>query len=128
MRDLSKTHKKHAKHMSPHEKDFIKNKILSINNWKFRPHSTHKMVERGASTMDVLESLKNFNIIEFHKKEGEVRVLIRGTSIIYNDNICVVVAPNTNEVVTAYFNDVKDNHFTLDMRQYTKSIDVIKIF
>ena len=128
MKDLSKTHKKHYKHFSPKEKEIIEAKIkcINTNEWKFRSHAIDKLKERGGELKDVYAALNNFNIIEFHAKEGEARLLIRGKLVLYTDNICIVIALKTKEIVTTYFNNVKDNHFTLDMTKYTKSIDVLK--
>lgn len=128
MKDLSKTHKKHFKHFSPNEKETVENTIKAIkpNEYKLRSHAIDKLKERGGNINNVFEALKDFNIIEFHAKEGEARLLIRGKSVLYTDNICIVIALKTKEIVTTYFNNVKDNHFTLDMTKYTKSIDVLK--
>ena len=128
MKDLSKTHKKHFKHFSPNEKETVENTIKAIkpNEYKLRSHAIDKLKERGGNINNVFEALKDFNIIEFHAMTGEPRLLIRSKTAFHSDNICIVVATKTKEIVTAYFNDIKDNHFTLDMTKYTKSIDILK--
>jgi len=59
------------------------------------------------------------------------RVLLRQTHVYYQTkkkevHVCFVFSLFENQVITMYTNDVKDNHATLDWRNYTSDLLIIK--
>ena len=41
-------------------------------------------------------------------------------------NLCAVIDYERGKVITAYWNDVDDNHDTLDLSRYDKNLQIIK--
>lgn len=76
------------------------------------------------------------NIIEFNTgSNGEdARILIRFREvhkvnikgIIKECNLCIVYSLKYSKYITAYWNEVNDNHDTLREEQYTKNFDIEK--
>lgn len=69
-------------------------------------------------------------IIEYNRtltdknKNWDERIVIRDNKISQTDkgkqNLCIVLSLSKNEVITAYYNPLDDNHATINMDRYDK--------
>lgn len=69
-------------------------------------------------------------IIEYNRtltdknKNWDERIVIRDNKISKTDkdkqNLCIVLSLSKNEVITAYYNPLDDNHATINMDRYDK--------
>jgi len=81
--------------------------------WHMTDYAINRAQERGLSYADVHHAVQHGRIIEYQYTKDSERLLLRdeyGTCIIFN--------MTTNCVVTAYHNDPKDNHATLNESNY----------
>lgn len=119
--------KKHLKQMSKPERSFLYGLIRNESFWMFTNYSIGRSIERIVSKSDVLSAIKKGSIVEYHNKDGEHRILIRGTELVDRKYVvCVVVEPRQHKIVTVYVNEYNDNHATLDWRSYDSKIDIIQ--
>jgi hypothetical protein len=125
---FSKTFAKHGKHISPVEREFLAGKIGNGEKWNYSSHVFDKVIERGTKQNDIFAAFNDYAIVEYHTKANEPRILIRDNVNVGGQNICLILAPISRTIITAYFNDANDNHRTLDMTKYTKKIDVIESY
>lgn len=116
------------KHYSQMTKWEIKRIQDAINNSHFThtEYSLQRTIGRSISELDIQRVIKFGSIIEFHYKDGDLRVLIRGTEKVNHDSVCVVVSINKKHIVTVYKNDCEDNHYTLHKEIYNRSIDLMR--
>lgn len=76
-------------------------------------------------------------IIEYNSTNNygkiDKRVLIRSKKSYFVDidntltecNLCFVISIITGQIITAYYNEVNDNHNTIDWLRYDKSLKII---
>lgn len=103
-------------------KSLFRNKLVILT-----PYSLMRMRKRHISVQSIYSVLKRGKLVEFHYKDGDFRVLVRGTHAYYNNVVCVVYSILTKEVITVFCNSVVDRHSTLDYSLYNKHLDIIKI-
>ena len=77
-------------------------------------HLADRLREKGISKEDVIEALRVGVLIEFHTEAGTRRTLWRNMKT----GVCVVLDHDERKVVTAWRNDVRDNHLTIDLGKY----------
>jgi hypothetical protein len=120
--------RKHTKQMSPLEREVLRQAIdsLDITSWAhFGDHSVDRLVEKGLSAVDIVNTIKFGEIIEAHnKKEHDIRVLLRQPTK-RGSSVCVVVSLRDGNIVTGYENKNKDKHFTLDWSEYKWKVDLV---
>ena len=120
--------KKHISQMSPSEIDLLEYRreylLCTRKPFKYSKHFFDIAKERGVKPNDAKETVIQGNIIEFHDRtvNGKVidkRVLIRSKKV-YKDNynLCVVYSLWYKKIITAYYNYWNDNHQTIDFSQY----------
>ena len=71
-----------------------------------------------------------YNVIEYNVTNGRERVVTRSKSFTNIDvngkdtrvNLCMVYQPIDNTVITMYYNDINDNHITLDRKRYSTKL------
>jgi hypothetical protein len=123
--------KKHILYTSKKEKEFTLNLINSLYVNKNINYSYHVLNKSCISfkNEDVKEIINNneFNIISYDFLTYDIRALIRGTKS-YNSinqkgqkekvNYCIVLSLLHNEIVTIYYNKIKDNHKNINWNLY----------
>lgn len=126
--------RKHTKQMSPREREVLREAIdsLDITSWAhFGHHSVERLVEKGLSAVDIVNTIKFGDIIEAHNKiEGDIRVLLRQPTK-RGSSVCVVISLLRGNIVTGYENNNKDKHFTIDWSEYKWKVDLsseVKMF
>jgi len=110
--------------MTQREIGFLTLQVANVHSWSFTRHAREKMEERNVFTWEVQEALKLFSIIEANFEGGE-KILIRGKRDIHGLQVCAVVAPKKERVITCYFNNADDVHKTIHLEAYDSGIDVV---
>jgi len=88
------------------------------------PHCIERVKENLKALDGILRHIKEYtiqynNIFEYYENHGIIeRIVIRINYNEYRDLILVI--GNRKELITIYFNDIKDNHITLREELYTK--------
>ena len=111
------------------EKEMINTILQKINTKSVRItfHAKSRMKEKEISFRDLFGIFVNYQIIELHEKDGDVRVLLRGNKRdTLRRNTCCSYSITTNTIVTAYKNNFADNHYTLDCNNYINT-DISKL-
>lgn len=117
--------RKHYRHMTKWE---IKRLQEAINNNQFKHtyYSYTRQHERDISDIAIQKTIKYGNIVEFHYKDGDSRVLLRGMCNTDGYSVCVVLSLSKKEIITIYKNKIMDNHDTLHKEIYDNKIDIMK--
>lgn len=117
--------RKHTHHMTKWE---VKRLQDTINNNKFdyTYYSYIRLNERNIDELSVQKTIKHGQIVEFHFKDGDARVLLRGKANVDGYSICVVLSLTKKQIITIYKNEYYDNHDTLHNELYNKKIDLMK--
>ena len=106
----------HRKHLAPSTIKKLMVEVRAIRSWTFSPHFNENVVKRQLSITEevVNEIIMSGSLIEFHTLKQSRRVVLRhmptGTTM--------VIDLDGKVVVSAWHNDVKDNHTNLDTTQY----------
>lgn len=123
--------KKHNSQMTEVEQEFLLRKFRAVNkmDWKFTEYSFKRMTERGIS-VEQLMSIFDLDtmLIEFHRKNGSNRILLRSKVEFNHSNVCVVFAPDEKVIKTVYLNYKGNTHQNLKEEHYDASIDVLKMY
>lgn len=81
-------------------------------------HLNQRMNQKNISKNEIIKTLKDNEIIEFHYKNSP-RILIRGRNDENGYNICLVINLQDYTIITAYKNKISDNHKTLNTTRYS---------
>lgn len=118
--------RKHIQNMTKEDIELLEN-ITKRKEFKYTNYSLNRVLERNISYASVKDTIENGEIIEFHYKDGDMRVLKRNVNCTYNGFCtCVVYSLLSNSIITVYRNYHDDNHATLDSAQYT-DVDLQKL-
>lgn len=109
--------RKHYSTMSGLEIWYLENIINQMGEYKISNHAKSRMKQKKISNKNIHRALKDFKIIEYHRKNGEDRVLIRSNQGEFC--ICLVISINNSRIITAYKNDSTDNHYTIKWEEYS---------
>ena len=102
--------RKHRKQMSREEVVAVEALVKSIPSWHSQPYYVTRGRERNISRLSVYTAIAFGEVVE---AKDDDRVLMR-----HHSGVCVVVDVKTRTVVTVWFNDPQDQHWTLDLSQY----------
>jgi hypothetical protein len=100
--------------------------LTNENTFRFSNYMLKTMNYREISKEDVLDTIKNGNVIELHIKNNDIRVLKRSIKSYIGYDICVVYGLISKDIITCYKNTAGDNHSTLDLSLYQSDINVKK--
>ena len=92
--------------------------VKSVTSWHSQPYYIMRAQTRKIARFDVFRAIAYGQVIEA-KSDG--RAVMRG-----QDGTCVVIEVPTRTVITVWYNDPTDNHYTLDLSQYTWYTDLTK--
>ena len=131
--------KKHYTQLSEEELNYLENKIHRLKNIKPSWHLVEKK-DILVRKRDILSALKDSNIKEliieynvtYKQKSIDKRVVLRSREIykvstrddIIECNLCFVISIIKGEVITAYYNNINDNHDTIDWNRYNENLKV----
>lgn len=135
--------KKHVKQMTRKEQWYLREQIKNLPNIRFTKHALNNDVD--VTMKQIKNTIKEYNyIIEYNETTdtyGKIdrRVLVRssrvykvdfhkidGSVIKGNANLCFVISIDTGDIITTYYNFINDEHKTIDMRRYDKTLKIIK--
>lgn len=135
--------KKHVKQMTRKEQWYLREQIKNLPNIRFTQHALNNGV--NVTMKQIKNTIKEYNyIIEYNETTdtyGKIdrRVLVRssrvykvdfhkidGSVIKGNANLCFVISIDTGDIITTYYNFINDEHKTIDMRRYDKTLKIIK--
>lgn len=135
--------KKHIKQMNKFELRYLRNKVENLPNIYFTNHALTNGVD--VTIEQIKNAINGYNfIIEYNEtinQNGKVdrRVLMRSSTIYNvdfhktdgsvikgNANLCFVISIDTGYIITTYYNFINDEHKTIDMRRYDKTLKIIK--
>lgn len=131
--------KKHITQMSQDEISFLSRRIKMISgSYRFGKHFLTS--GRLINMMTIERLLNSINIqdciIEYNQRDNDKRVLLRstfsssvtleknGVNYLADANLCLVIDIYTGIIVTAYWNEVGDNHNNVNMRRYTSTLKI----
>ncbi len=103
----------HATKLTYRFKRELYNEIAKVSKWDFTPYSLDKISKRGILFENLGKAIVKGTLIEYHRKEGNRRVLLR-----CEDGTCAVVDLDRQSVITAYKNRPDFNHPHLDRSKY----------
>lgn len=134
-----KQQKKHYTQLSIEELDYLEKMLHNLK--KIRP-SWHFVEKKDIliKKKDILKVIKDSDIrnliIEYNttkKSYGiDKRVVLRSKEVynveigenIIECNLCFVISILSGEVITAYYNNINDNHENIDWARYNKNLKV----
>lgn len=135
--------KKHVKQMTRKEQWYLREQIKNLPNIRFTQHALNNGV--NVTMKQIKNTIKEYNyIIEYNETTniyGKIdrRVLVRsshiykvdfhkidGSIIKGNANLCFVISIDTGDIITTYYNFINDEHKTIDVRRYDKTLKIIK--
>lgn len=110
--------KKHYTTMTNEELAELHTRISNIKDFNYCSHSKQMMDKRVITREEVLNTINDFTIIEYHRKDNNNRVLLRGTKETNGSNICIILDLDNGDIVSCYKNGETDNHNTLNWDNY----------
>jgi hypothetical protein len=131
--------KKHVSQMTQEEIMYLQKRVKMISgNYKWGKHFLENGRLFNMLTIERLLNSPNIDecLIEYNERDKDKRVLLRSTfssnvsleknGVMYmaDANLCIVVDIFTGEVVTAYWNEVGDNHDNVNMRRYNAELKI----
>ena len=131
--------KKHVSQMTQEEIMYLQKRVKMISgNYKWGKHFLENGRLFNMLTIERLLNSPNIDecLIEYNERDKDKRVLLRSTfssnvsleknGVMYmaDANLCIVVDIFTGEVVTAYWNEVGDNHNNVNMRRYNAKLKI----
>jgi len=81
--------------------------------WTITPYALGRATERGISYASITHAVRNGRIVEYQYIKDSERLLLRDEY-----GTCVSLDINNQVVITVYRNDPKDEHATLNERNY----------
>ena len=117
------------KHISQFNKDemafahgFIRRHADSVKSAAV--HFTDRATERVFTLADAQAAIAAGMVVEIHNERKEWRALVRDRK-----GTCVVLSLESWDVITVYYNNPADAHFTLDKGLYAsgKMMDVVQV-
>lgn len=123
--------KKHVTQMTEVEKEFLMRQFRSVNkkDWKFTPYSKKRFDSRVVSVEQLLSIFDlDTELVEFHRKDGSSRILLRAKRVFNDAQVCVVFAPKQETIITMYLNYHGNQHENLREEFYNAGLDVIQMY
>ena len=135
--------KKHVSQMSEYELHRLCRRIKGLKRLRASSHLSQKVKRKEISftydmIWDVLKNIHKSHIIEYNltmfNEQEESRVLLR-THKSYpvqidgkgevRCNLCFVLSLNRGNIITAYWNEVDDNHTTINLERYDENLKIV---
>lgn len=123
--------KKHVTQMNELEKDFLLRKFHSVsrNDWKFTDYSEQRFNERGIDPAHFLTLFRgDAELIEYHFKKNNNRVLLRSKAIHNEAQVCAVFSIEQKRIVTVYLNYHGNKHEQLKLEFYDADLDILETY
>jgi len=124
--------KKHIQQMNQEEVNRIVNKLKYIGKLNISKHLKEKKIIINNLTIQSNLKSKNLKnmIVEYNNTYGHNRVLIRSDVVelvliggSYKQcNLCYVIDLDNSVIITAYYNELKDNHRNINWSRYNENL------
>lgn len=118
--------RKHVSTMKHKEKHVLR-KIVKQGNFVFSNHCIRRTMQRRVRVSDIMKTIRQGRIVEFHVVDDSLRVLLRGQANKQDKCPCVVLNVSTNEVVTVYHNYKYNHHQYSKHTLYTSELDICSL-
>lgn len=136
---VRKTEGQEKKYISQFKGDDYQKCIIAINNMLHtKIYASYHLRKKSSVSYNmkvICSMLKDgaYDIIEYNRTRGQGRILLESWETFpvdinektVNCVMKVVVEPKTGQIITVFYNDVKDTHATLNMKRYNKDLEVI---
>ena len=121
--------------MTPEE---LERCYIAINNvankyWKISCHLKEKSSVTW-SLKDIMETIRDgaFDIIEYNRTGNDIRIVVNSYKTYRVDidgketkcTMTICLSIKHNKIVTLWYNDLLDNHKTINMNRYNKDLEV----
>lgn len=123
--------KKHITQMNDLEKDFLMRKFHAVSKreWTFTGYSQERFDKRGIDPKHFLTLWRgDVELIEYHKKNGTNRILLRSKAIHKGSQVCAVFSIEDKAIITSYLNYHENKHEQLREEFYDKHLDVLQTY
>ena len=113
--------RKLAENLSLAEQDAIKSKLKG--NFTCSEHALDKLEGAEITANQLAECITDGKLIEVHNLiKDDVRVVLRKD--MDKKSLCMAVSLIFKEIITCWFNEQTDNHRTLNVSNYTLTLDI----
>ena len=113
--------RKLAENLSLAEQDAIKSKLKG--NFTCSEHALDKLEGAEITANQLAECITDGKLIEVHNLiKDDVRVVLRKD--MDKKSLCMAVSLIFKEIITCWFNDPTDKHRTLNVSNYTLTLDI----
>jgi hypothetical protein len=122
--------KKHYSQMTDLEKDFLMRKFFAIpkQEWRFTDYSKARFEQRNIDPQHFLTLWQNPELIEYHKKDGTNRILLRSQFQKDEMEVCAVFDLTNKVIVTVWLNWMNNQHQNLVIEMYDQRVDILGEF
>ena len=115
--------RKHYTQMSMPEIEAVCSYVRDLRLVATKPHYYNRRQERSFSQGQVYAAVKTGKLIEVHNdREPDIRALLRDDT-----GTCVVIDLGSGDIITVYYNDPEDQHFTLNKALYRWQVDLCSV-
>lgn len=104
----------------------IRKKIDDIRKYSVNQHTLDRMAEKHISEFEIENVFRDYDIVEFYKKNSNNRALIRGRKAINGSNTVISIRLDNGHIITGYKNRANDNHRTIKWENYEKDLDILQ--
>lgn len=116
--------RKLAENLSLAEQDAIKSKLKG--NFTCSEHALDKLEGAEITANQLAECIVSGKLIEVHNLiKDDVRVVLRKD--MDKKSLCMAVSLIFKKIITCWFNDPTDKHTTLNVNNYTLTLDIREI-
>ena len=102
----------HASRLSRSNVRNLKQEALDVK-LKFNPYTLRRLEQRDITKAEVLNTVKNGTLIEYHTLKEDRRILLRDVN-----GVCIVLNLDGGRIITAYRNNIDDNHKYINKKSY----------
>jgi hypothetical protein len=122
--------KKHYSQMTELEKDFLMRQFYKVpkQEWKFTSYSLSRFEQRKIDPVHFLTLWNNPDLIEYHKKDGTNRILLRSRIQKDEYEVCAVFDLTNKVIVTVWLNWMNNQHQNLVIEAYNPRVDILAEF
>jgi hypothetical protein len=122
--------KKHFSQMTELEREFLLREFFKIppQAWSFTDYSFKRFKQRGIDPVHFMTLWKNPSLIEYHRKNGANRILLRSNIPRKGYEVCAVFDLTNIKIVTVWLNWVGNKHQNLVIEAYNFKDDIMEVF
>ena len=104
----------------------IDTRVKTFHRRYFWDHLLLRMNQKRISKDQIMDTLKNYTIIECNDNSEDLRVLLRGKKVYYGTNIIVCLSLLDGGLITCFKNNCDDNHKNINLGNYIPTAKFLK--